>query len=212
MTGLVAKDATWATLQIYLDDIFLILIITQESCLRMGCTPDTDHRYACERSQMHVGRIHRHHRIEMTHQDEFLIHALAMLAHPGTLAILRAPYLEVFILVVATPKQEDAPIGVLQYQAIDYLLHQSWRINLALVGSKRGNTYPLLKALLRSKYCWQQVKIATLGREDRTELAQVDRIAQALEHSRIVLERCRQLYSLLQLASHKFAALAAILD
>ena len=129
----------------------------------------------------------------MTHQDELLIHALAMLAHPGALAILGTPQLEVLILLLASSKQEDTSFGVLLYQLIDDLLHQSWRIDLTLVGSKRSDTYPLLETLPRTNLGWQKIKIATLGREDRAELAQVDRIAQALEHSCIVLERCGQL-------------------
>ena len=134
-----------------------------------------------------------------------------MLAHPGALEILGTPHLEVLILVGASSKQEDASIGILLYQAIDYLLHQARRINLTLVGRKRSDAYPLLKTLLGTKHSWQQVEIATFGREDRAELAQVDRIAQALEHSCIVLERRGQLSLLFQLAGNKFAAQTAVL-
>ena len=112
-----------------------------------------------------------------------------MLGNRCALAILRAPDLEVLLLLLAPAKQEDATIGILLNETIDDLLHQSWRIHLALVGSKWSDTYPLLETLLGSEDGRQQIQVSTLGREDGTEILDINRIAQALEHSGIVLER-----------------------
>ena len=106
----------------------------------------------------------------MTHQDQLLIHALAMLAYPDALAVLCTPQLEEFLLLFATAKQENAPLRILLYQLMDDMLHEAWRINLTLMSCKRGYTNPLLIALLRTELGGQQVQIAALSRKDRTEL------------------------------------------
>ena len=125
----------------------------------------------------------------MAHQDELLIHTLATLGNKSTLAILCTPQLEELLLFLATTKQEYTTIRILLNKTEDYLLHQAWWIHLALVGGKWCDTNPLFKTLLGSEDGGQQVQISTLGREDGTEILDINRIAQTLEHSGIILER-----------------------
>ena len=157
MAGLLAIDTARTALQIKLDDIVARLVVTHESGIGMSGSPDTDHRNGSQRSQMHIGRVHRQHHIEVTHHDEFLIHVFTIARNIGALTILGTPETEVFILLLTLSEEEDATPGVFLQQLMDHLLHQSWGIDLAFVVSKGCDAYPLLEVLLRSDLLGQQV-------------------------------------------------------
>ena len=111
-----------------------------------------------------------------------------MFSYPNALAVLSTPQLEVFLLLFASSKKEDASLGIFLDDLIDNLLHQSRRIYLTLVRCKWSNTYPLLEALFWSEYCRQQIHVSAFSREDGMEMLQVNGIAQTLKDCCVVLE------------------------
>ena len=55
---LLAVDAARPTLKGYLYGIVFRLSPTHEAGVRVCCSPDADNRSACQRGQVHIGRIH----------------------------------------------------------------------------------------------------------------------------------------------------------
>ena len=106
--------------------------------------------------------------------------------------MLCAPRCEEIVFLLATAKEENAPFRIMLQQLFYYLMHQSWRISLALMGRKGRNAYPLFEGVLHAHVGWQHVEVSTLWWEDAVELY-INRITQFCKDIDIVLERCRLL-------------------
>ena len=143
----------------------------------MGGSPDAHHRHRSQRCQMHIGRVHRHHHIQMTHDNELLIHVLTIECGIETLAILGTPHIKIFIFIVTLAKKENTTLGIFLQQLVNHLLHQSRWIYFTFVGCKGRNAYPLFKVLLRPNLLGKQIQVAALFGEDGMELLDINRIA-----------------------------------
>ncbi len=135
----------------------------------------------------------------MAHDDQLLIHALRIAVDTDTLPVLCTPESEVVVFALAPSEEEDAALGIFLYQLEDNLFHQAWGIDLSLVRSERCDADPLLEALLGAYLLGQHIQIAAPFREDGVELADVNGIAQSLEHIYIIIKGCRQLLEMLSL-------------
>ena len=84
--------------------------------------------------------------------------------------------------------------GVLLHELFYHLMHQSGRVDLAFMGSKRGDANPFFEVVLHVHSLGQQVQVSslTIG-EDALEL-DVYGIAQLLENLNVVFEGCGLLF------------------
>ena len=105
----------------------------------MRCPPNADHRNAYQRREVHIGGVHREHDVEVAHEDEFLVHRLKMLTDEDAGGEFLAPFREVLVLLLASSKEEDARVGMLEGQLTNDLVHQWSGVDLPLVGRKGCN-------------------------------------------------------------------------
>lgn len=69
----VAKDGAGSAIEVVaLNGILDILSIAQETGVGMGATPERYDTHTVERAEMHVGRVHRDHTIEMRHKSHLV--------------------------------------------------------------------------------------------------------------------------------------------
>ena len=150
-------------------------------------SPNAYHRNARQRCQMHIGRVHREHHIEVAHQYQFLTHVLQLLAYIDALLELLAPLVEILLFLLSAPKEKNMGVGVLLRQLRYHQLHQRGRINLAFMGCKRSNADEWgVGCWLLTISCWQlvgncsrqQAQVTATCREDARKL-DIDGIAQA---------------------------------
>ena len=141
---LLPKDAARSAFKVELYDVVGRLSVTKESGKRVCGTPDADDGRRRERCNMHVSGVHREHDVEVTHENELLLHGLEMTANEDALWVAFDPFSKELILLLTSPKKEDARLGESADGLFDGLLHEMWRIGLADVCGYWCDAYPLL--------------------------------------------------------------------
>ena len=76
----VAIDAAGTAVEVGLYGILGRLLPPHKARIGVCGSPDADDRCGRQRSHVHIRRIHGEHHVEVTHQDQFLMHILKMLA------------------------------------------------------------------------------------------------------------------------------------
>ena len=208
--GLVAVDAARTAVHVELHGVVLALPPAHEAGVGMGGAPDAHHRGGYERSQVHVGRVHRNHHIEHAHQRELLAESLDHGRCHGAAGSLLGDVVELFGLRLSASEEEYAVVGVLLGEQGDHLLHQSQWIYLALMGCKGRYAYPALVLGLVAyplrTVCRRRFAVGIEGGE-----VGLDGIAQLGEHIGVVLERRGLLHALFPLLLSEQTLAAAVL-
>lgn len=168
---LLSIDTAGATVKGNLDGILRALVPPHETRIGMGGTPHTHYRCGYEGGQMHIGRVHREHHLEMTHQNQFLSDGVQILRHMDALLELVAPQWELLILLRSSAKEENLGIRIFLCQQGDHLLHQSGRVDLSFMGCERSDTDVKLRVESGERsVIRKQAQVATPFREDRVEI------------------------------------------
>ena len=143
----------------------------------------------------------------MTHDDELLHHVAHLMIDVNALLPFLAPFAEPLFLLLTSPEEKDASLGMLLDELLDDLLHQHEWIDLSLMGRKGGYADEgYLRAGLWSEAtgetCRQLPNVALTVAKHTLEV-DGDRITQTIEHFYVVLKRGGLLHELLMVALHQ---------
>lgn len=124
-----------------LHHIVLALAPSLETAVGVGGTPYAHYGGAHERGQMHVGRIHRHHYVDMAHQRQLGREAVAFSGERAYTPIALGPSVEHLRFLIASTEKENFRVGY-RGECADHFFHQIRRVDFPFVFGERGYPYP----------------------------------------------------------------------
>ena len=110
---LLAIDATGAAVHVQLYHVFRALVPAQEARVGMGGSPYAHHGRVYQRGQVHVGTVHAHHHVELTHQDQLFLHVSQLGRGVYALCELFLPLVHDIVLIGSATKEENTATGIL---------------------------------------------------------------------------------------------------
>ena len=110
MAGSLAVDGARSARKVGLNDVLHRLVPTHETGVGMCSTPDAHDWRIDQRSQVHVGRVHRQHHIKLTHQHQFIVEAFKFAGGVGATSIAGSPFIKLDFLCLSTTEEEDADV------------------------------------------------------------------------------------------------------
>ena len=112
--------------------------------------PDGKGRDAEDRSDVHVGRIHRNHHVELRHEQHLVFQSTHLPTDVDNSTFqpfcLLFPSCQDFPLLLASSEEEHLASFICQF--VHHLLHLVQRIYLLCMSSKGCHTHPFLAFLL----------------------------------------------------------------
>lgn len=184
----VSVDAARPAVEVDLHGVVGVLSPSHESGQRVCGPPDAHHGCVDERGQVHVGRVHAQHDVEVAHQDQFLVEAPQRVGSVGAVFVFPRPFVHLQLLLAAPSEEEDAARGVLAYDAGNHLFRFFQGVDLSLVGREGSHANPLFESPLHPNAGRKEPQVAPqLFGEDGFEL-HLDGIAELCEHVGIVFK------------------------
>ena len=122
-----------------LDAIFYFLVPSQETGVWMRAAPDGDHFCANQGSQMHVGRVHAEHHVELAHQGKLALQT--MLALGGFyMIVFGTQSFNLLVLFSSASEKENGCVSPF-VQSSDDLFHFVQRIGFGFVFGEGRNAH-----------------------------------------------------------------------